>query len=256
MHYMPVYPQFRYLPAGDSALVVEIGDEIHPEINCKLRGLVLTLEGKNIQGVREYIPTYRSLLVQYDPAEILFSELVEKIKQIEAQLQVVVIPEPKIVEIPVVYGGEFGPDLEFVAKHKNLSQKEVIALHTGRDYLVYMLGFTPGFCYLGGMSERLETPRLATPRTRIPAGSVGIAGKQTGIYPIESPGGWQLIGRTPLRLFDPDRDPVVLVEAGDYVRFFEIDEQEYGRKKSKIRSTKFETNSNNQNTKFKTRRSR
>ena len=224
---MALYSQFHYLPAGDSALVVEIGDEIHPAINRKIRGLVLALEAKHIRGVREYIPTYRSLLVQYDPAEILFLELIEQIKQLESQLEAAAIPEPRIVEIPVVYGGEFGPDLEFVATHNNLSQEEVIALHTGRDYLVYMLGFTPGFCYLGGMSEQLETPRLATPRTRIPAGSVGIAGKQTGIYPIDSPGGWQLIGRTPLRLFDPDRDPVVLIKAGDYVRFTQIDEQEY-----------------------------
>lgn len=209
--------------------MVEIGDEIHPEINRKIRGLVLALEAKHIWGVREYIPTYRSLLIQYDPAEILFHELIEQIKQIESQFETAAIPEPKIVEIPVVYGGEFGPDLEFVATHNNLSQEEVIALHTDRDYLVHMLGFTPGFCYLGGMSEQLETPRLAEPRTCIPAGSVGIAGKQTGIYPIDSPGGWQLIGRTPLRLFDPDREPVVLIKAGDYVRFTQIDEQEYER---------------------------
>jgi inhibitor of KinA len=209
--------------------VVEIGDEIHPEINCKIRGLVLALEAKHLRGVREYIPTYRSLLVQYDPAEILFNELIEQIRQIESQLEGTTIPEAKIVEIPVTYGGEFGPDIEFVAKHNNLCQEEVITLHTGRDYLVYMLGFTPGFCYLGGMSERLETPRLTSPRTRIPAGSVGIAGKQTGIYPIDSPGGWQLIGRTPLRLFDPTRASVVLIEAGDYVRFTQIDEQEYER---------------------------
>lgn len=209
--------------------MVEIGDAIHPEINRKIRGLALALEAKQIRGVREYIPTYRSLLVQYNPAEILFNALIEQIKQVESQLEGAALPEPKIVEIPVMYGGEFGPDLEFVAKHNNLSQEEVIALHTGRDYLVYMLGFTPGFCYLGGMSKRLETPRLGTPRTRIPAGSVGIAGKQTGIYPIDSPGGWQLIGRTPLCLFDPTRDPVVLIEAGDYVRFTQIDGQEYKR---------------------------
>jgi inhibitor of KinA len=209
--------------------VVEIGDEIHPEINRKIRGLVLALEARQIRGVRGYIPTYRSLFVQYDPVEILFHELIEQIKQVESQLEAAAIPEPKIVEIPVVYGGEFGPDLEFVATHNNLSREEVIALHVGRDYLVYMLGFTPGFCYLGGMSEQLETPRLAEPRTCIPAGSVGIAGKQTGIYPIDSPGGWQLIGKTPLCLFDPDRDPVTLIKAGDYVRFIQIDEQEYKR---------------------------
>ncbi len=224
---MAIYTQFRYLPAGDSALVVELGDEINPEINQKIRGLVLALEERNIPGIREYVPTYRSLMILYDPAVLLFHELVGKVKQIESQLEVSAFPEARIVEVPVLYGGEFGPDIGFVAEHNTLSEEDVIDLHTGRDYLVYMLGFTPGFCYLGGMSEQLETPRLSTPRTRIPSGSVGIAGKQTGVYPIDSPGGWQLIGRTPLRLFDPDRDPAVLITAGDYVGFSRIDAQEY-----------------------------
>lgn len=222
---MAIYTQFRYVPAGDSALVVEIGDEILPEINRKIRGLVLALEREHLPGIREYIPTYRSLLVLYDPADILFAELVEQITRIESQLETLPLPEPKIIDIPVVYGGEFGPDMGFVAQHTHLSEAEIIALHTGSEYLVYMLGFTPGFCYLGGMAAQLETPRLTNPRTRIPAGSVGIAGKQTGIYPIESPGGWQLIGRTPLRMFDPNREPAVLVNAGDYIRFVQISEE-------------------------------
>jgi len=180
---------------------------------------MLTLATRKIPGVREAIPTYRSVLVYYDPDEILFHELVAQMRQIETHLQTAILPEPRIVEIPVAYGGEYGPDLEFVAEHAHLTPEEVIVLHTGRDYLVYMLGFTPGFCYLGGLADQLETPRLPEPRTRIPAGSVGIAGKQTGVYPIESPGGWRLIGRTPLRLFDPERDPPVLIQAGDYVRF-------------------------------------
>ena len=222
-----MYPQFKYLAAGDSALVVELGAEIAPEINQKIRGLILTLEQQKIPGVREYVPTYRSLMILYDPADLLFRELVAQVQQIEAQLKSTVLPEARIVEVPVVYGGDFGPDIDFVASHHKLSESEVIELHSGRDYLVYMLGFTPGFCYLGGMSEQLETPRLAEPRTKIPAGSVGIAGKQTGMYPIESPGGWQLIGRTPLRLFDPQREPPVLINAGDYVRFVPIDKDEY-----------------------------
>ncbi len=224
---MAIYSQFRYLPAGDSALVVESGDEINPAINQKIRGLLLAIETQHISGIRECVPTYRSLLIHYNPGDLLFDDLVEQVKQLETELEVAALPEPGIVEIPVVYGGEFGPDLGYVANHNQLREKDVIALHTGRDYLVYMLGFTPGFCYLGGMSEELETPRLTTPRTRIPAGSVGIAGKQTGVYPIDSPGGWQLIGRTPLRLFDPDREPPVLVTAGDYVRFSSIPQGEY-----------------------------
>lgn len=207
-------------------MVVELGDEIDPAISQTIRGLVLTLQQQNIPGIREYVPTYRSLMILYNPEILWFEELVERVKKVE-QLEAVSLPEPKILEIPVVYGGEFGPDIDFVAEHTHLSIEEVIALHTGRDYLVYMLGFTPGFCYLGGMSEQLETPRLATPRTKIPAGSVGIAGKQTGVYPIDSPGGWQLIGRTPLCLFDPQRDPAVIITAGDYVRFVQIDERAY-----------------------------
>jgi KipI family sensor histidine kinase inhibitor len=221
------YTSFRYLAAGDSALVVEFGDEIHPELNHKLQGFVRALEDQNIQGIREYIPTYRSLMIVYDPAVILFQELVGKIQQIQSEQPTSRFLKPRIVEVPVLYGGKFGPDIECVAQHNRLSIEEVIALHSGRDYLVYMLGFTPGFCYLGGMSKRLETPRLAMPRTRIPAGSVGIAGKQTGVYPIDSPGGWRLIGRTPLCLFDPNREPAVLITAGDYVRFSRIDAQDY-----------------------------
>jgi KipI family sensor histidine kinase inhibitor len=127
-----------------------------------------------------------------------------------------------VIEVPTVYGGEFGPDLAFVASHSRLSEAEVVQIHSGTDYLVYMMGFSPGFPYLGGMSPRIATPRLKTPRTAIPAGSVGIAQEQTGVYPVESPGGWQLIGRTPARLFDAGRQPPVLVEAGDSIRFVPI----------------------------------
>lgn len=224
-----LYSQFRYLPAGDSAVSVEVGDAIHPEINTTIRGLAHALETHPLEGIREYIPTYCSLLVIYDPAQLLFAELIDYLKQLEMRIENVALPESRTIEIPAVYGGEFGPDLEFVARCHDLSQEEVIALHTGPEYLVYMLGFTPGFCYLGGLSEDLETPRLAEPRTRIPAGSVGIAGKQTGIYPIDSPGGWQIIGRTPLCLFDPYRNPPVFIRAGDSIRFIRIDAQAYQR---------------------------
>ena len=222
-----LYSPFRYLPAGDSAVVVEVGDAIHPQINITIRGLAHALETHTLDGIREYIPTYRSLLVAYDPAQLLFSELIGHLKQLATQIENVALPDPQIIEIPVVYGGEFGPDLKFVAQYHHLSEEAVIALHTKREYLVYMLGFTPGFCYLGGMSDQLETPRLAEPRTCIPAGSVGIAGKQTGIYPIDSPGGWQIIGRTPFCLFDPHREPPVCIQAGDYIRFISISSETY-----------------------------
>lgn len=216
------YQSFRYLPVGDCAITVEIGDEIAPNINAIVRALTLALEQLQLPGIRELVPTYRSVMILYDPAIILFHELVEQIKQAETSLSAFAPPPARTIEIPVQYGGEFGVDISTVAARNHLTEDEVIALHSGRDYLVYMLGFTPGFCYLGGLDERLETPRLDVPRARIPAGSVGIAGKQTGIYPIDSPGGWQLIGRTPLRLFDPQREPPVFINAGDLVRFVPI----------------------------------
>jgi KipI family sensor histidine kinase inhibitor len=142
-------------------------------------------------------------------------------------MQDVKLPPAEVIHIPTLYGGAYGVDLEDVANHNGLTPEQVINIHSGTDYLVYMLGFTPGFSYLGGMSEKIATPRLESPREEISAGSVGIAGKQTGIYPISSPGGWRLIGRTPVQLFNPDRNPAVLLKAGQYVRFEAIDEKEY-----------------------------
>ena len=216
---MSLYARIAYLPAGDSAVVVEFGDAIHPAIHRIVRGFMLALQQHPIPGVRECIPTYRSVLVLYEPARLWYHEVIEQLKARAAHLEADAIPVPRTVNIPVIYGGRGGPDLEFVAEHAQLSPDEVIVLHSDAEYLVYMLGFTPGFCYLGGLDERLETPRRAEPRTGIPAGSVGIAGRQTGVYPIDSPGGWQIIGQTTMRLFDPHRNPPVLIRAGDIVRF-------------------------------------
>lgn len=222
-----MYKETKYIVAGDKSLVVEFGNSISPGINAKIRSMVEVLDTEKIEGINEIIPTYRSILVLYDPLIIGFKELVEKLKIKENDLKDSKESEITIIELPTVYGGEYGPDIDFVAKHNNLTVDEVIDIHSSRDYLVYMLGFTPGFSYLGGMSEKIETPRLQTPRTKIPAGSTGIAGKQTGIYPIDSPGGWQLIGRTPVKLYTPLEDPPVLLNAGDYVRFVPVDEKEY-----------------------------
>jgi KipI family sensor histidine kinase inhibitor len=219
----------RYLVAGDAAIVVEFGDRIDPAINRRVRELCLALDRARVDGVSDLVPTYRSLLVNYDPRVTRFDALRERLADIETSLAATPVPPPRVVEVPTSYGGEFGPDLPFVAEHAGLTADEVVAIHSSAHYLVYMMGFSPGFTYLGGMSERIAAPRLKTPRTAIPAGSVGIAQQQTGIYPVESPGGWQLIGRTPVRLFDPSHKPPVIVEAGDYIKFVPVNRDEYQR---------------------------
>ena len=222
-----MYQHARLLPAGDAALTIELGDAISPETNRRVRNLFLSIEDQRIPGVVDLVPTYRSILVYYDPLRLPLADLEQRLRDLEEHLGETTPNAPKVVELPTLYGGEYGTDLEHVAKHNGLTPGEVIKVHCGTDYLVYMMGFTPGFPYLGGMSDRIATTRLRTPRTAIPAGSVGIAENQTGVYPIESPGGWQLIGRTPVQLFDAQRDPPVVVEAGDYVRFVPVTEDQY-----------------------------
>jgi inhibitor of KinA len=222
-----MYEKVKYLNAGDRALVIEFGDEIEEKINSKIRSLTLAMERENIKGIIETIPTYRSLMIIYEPMIIELQELTDKAKSIMVKMDEMKIPDARVIEIPTLYGGEYGPDIEFVAQHNKISQEEVIKIHTSKEYLIYMIGFTPGFPYLGGMNDEIATPRLQNPRSKIPVGSVGIAGEQTGIYPIESPGGWQLIGRTPVKLYDPYRKEPVLLNAGDFIKFIEIDEVEY-----------------------------
>ena len=213
----------RFLPAGDQAVVVEFGSVIDPEINALVHRTAAAIDAADIDGVLEMVPTYRSLLVYYDPLDVSLHELQEQISGL-AIVDDEIRDEFRIVEIPTLYGGEHGPDLEFVAQNAGMAESEVIALHSGTDYLVYTMGFSPGFPYLGGLDMRLHTPRLSTPRTLIPAGSVGIAETQTGVYPVASPGGWRLIGRSPLRLFDPFANPPTVINAGDRVRFVPLDD--------------------------------
>lgn len=222
-----MYDKIKYLLAGDRAVVMEFGNEISKEINAKIRNVVKSVDEAKIDGIEELLPTYRSLMIVYDPLKIEYSQLITTLDLIASKKMEKQEDKIKIVEFPTLYGGEYGPDINFVAEHNNITVDEVIKIHTGTDYLVYMMGFTPGFTYLGGMSDRIATPRLASPRTKIPAGSVGIAGAQTGMYPSETPGGWQLIGRTPLKLYDPAKEPPVMLSAGDYVRYVSVDEQEY-----------------------------
>lgn len=219
----------RYLVSGDCSVCVEFGNEISPEINKKIRAFKIAVEKSKIPGIVETVPTYRSLLVSYKPEIIGFQEITEKFESLMGSLDNIVIPPPKVIEIPVLYGGEMGPDIATVAKHNHKTVEEVIKIHTSREYLIYMIGFIAGFPYLGGMSDEIATPRLKNPRVKIEGGSVGIAGQQTGIYPIDSPGGWQLIGRTPLKLYDAGREKPVLLEAGQYIKFKSVTEEEYGR---------------------------
>lgn len=219
----------RFLTAGDCAVTVELGSGISEAVNRRIRALSLALEQSPLPGVIETVPTYRSLTVHYDPELISFPALEAALRSLIGGLDRTSLPPGEVLEIPVLYGGEAGPDLSFVAEHAGLTPEEVIARHSAPDYLIYMLGFTPGFPYLGGMDEQLAAPRLKTPRVCIPAGSVGIAGSQTGIYPLDSPGGWQLIGRTPIRMYAPERAVPILPQAGQYIRFRPIDQAEYDR---------------------------
>jgi KipI family sensor histidine kinase inhibitor len=235
-----MYEKARFLISGDRGLVVEFGNEISEAVNRKVRNLYLAVQKCKPEGVYEMVPTYRSLMIQYNPMETDLDSLMTRLSEIEESLDSIELPKPRIIEIPTIYGGAFGEDLKFVAEHNGIREDEVVKIHSSVDYRIYMLGFSPGFPYLGGMNEKIETPRLKTPRTKIPAGSVGIAGKQTGIYPMESPGGWQLIGRTPLKLYDPSRSTPVLLQAGDYLRFIPVDKEEYDRIKELIQSNKYE----------------
>ncbi|NJE04871.1 5-oxoprolinase subunit PxpB [Thermococcus sp. M36] len=216
-------PELR--PAGDSALLLSFGEVIDEGINDRVHAIARAIEKASPGWLVEVVPAYSSLLVVYDPIKTSYTQVEDAVKSfLDAGIKSF---EGRLVEVPVVYGGEYGPDIEFVAEHNGLTVDDIIEIHSRPVYRVHFLGFLPGFPYLGGMDERIATPRLERPRLKVPAGSVGIAGKQTGIYPLESPGGWRLIGRTPLRLFDPSKEPPTLLQPGDRVRFVPIDEEEF-----------------------------
>ncbi|MBN2394477.1 MAG: 5-oxoprolinase subunit PxpB [Anaerolineae bacterium] len=215
---MPDYP--RILPVGEAAFTVEFGDAVDETLNRQVHALDVHLCTSSVPGLVETVPTYRSLLVTYDPqvsrAEVVRAALTDALATLAAAADLLA---GRLVEIPVHYGGAWGPDLADVATHCDMTEQAVIESHAQPIYTVAMLGFAPGFAYLLGLPETLATPRLATPRLRVPPGSVGIAGAQTGVYALETPGGWRIIGRTGLALFDPAREAPFILHAGDRVRF-------------------------------------
>jgi inhibitor of KinA len=217
----------QFKPSSDQALLVYFGHEITLQANENVRKLLRLLELEPVAGVRNLHPAYCSLLVKFDALKLQHDELEAILKEYLDRLEEVSLPEPRQLEIPVCYGGEYGPDLSDVAAMHGITPGQAIELHTSTTYLVYFLGFAPGFAYLGQLPKALVTPRLATPRKKVPAGSVGIAGNQTGVYPFATPGGWRLLGRTPMAMFRTDRDGLSLLSIGDRVRFIAVSRERF-----------------------------
>lgn len=209
----------RIVTLGDSALLVQLGDEIDIQINQRVHALAALINSSSVEGIIETVPAYGTLLIHYDPLVLTYSKVNQWARSTLEQVQDLKPGKPRQIEVPVKYGGEYGPDLEAVAAYHHLQVEDVIRIHCEPIYTVYMMGFTPGFPYMGKLDDAIVTPRLEVPRTNVPQGSVAIAGFQTGIYPLTSPGGWRLIGHTSLRLFDPSGDHPFLFSPGDEVKF-------------------------------------
>lgn len=218
---MSVSSEIRILPCGDSALTIEFGETVDPVLNARVLGLDDALTQAHLAGVHETIPTYRSLFVTYDPVRVSFAELSRSLQALAEQTGPKP-PSPRRWHVPVSYGGEFGFDLEEVAKGKGMTPDEVVRRHVAGDYRVYMLGYMPGYAYLGGLDQSIATPRRNEPRLVTPAGAVMIGGVQAGIQCLEAPSGWHILGRTPMRSYHPHRDPLFLLEPGDAVTFYEV----------------------------------
>jgi inhibitor of KinA len=224
---MAVYAEPRFLPCGDLAMSVEFADDVSREVNARVLALEYLIQQKGLAGVTETVPTYRSLLVYYDPSGVSFDALVCSLRALIGQAQPDVLPPARTVELPCCYEAELGFELAAAASRLGLPPDEVVRLHASSDYYVYFVGFTPGLPYMTGMPDRLTIPRLEQPRTKTPPGSVGIGGVQCCIYSVESPGGFWILGRTPLRLYDPTAADPILLRAGDHVRFRAIDRREF-----------------------------
>jgi inhibitor of KinA len=221
---MGMHANPKIVPLGDSSLLVQFGDRIDPAINQRVHALSMLIESAPLAGINETVPAYTTLVIHYDPAVLTNSQITSWVRGQLDKVDSSTHTTPRQIEVPVRYGGNSGPDLEQVAASKGISPAEVIQIHTSHPYTVYMMGFTPGFPYMGTLDKRLRVPRLETPRTLVKQGTVAIAGEQTGIYPLDSPGGWQLIGWTPLKLFDPNSDIPFLFAPGDEVHFVAVEE--------------------------------
>ncbi len=220
----------RFQPAGDLAVSIELGEEISVEVNTRVRALEYLIQQKALPGVVEMVPSFRALLVYYDPRQVGYDELCARITELAPQATTAALPPSRAIELPCCYTDpELGLDLEAAAERLGLPPGELVRLHSGAEYLVYFIGFTPGLPYMTGMPERIHLPRLDTPRTKTPPGSVAIGGTQCCIYSVDSPGGFWVLGRTPLRLYDPDASEPTLLRPGDRVRFRPIDRAEYDR---------------------------
>ncbi len=230
MKHMP-----KIIPDGDSGMLMKWEQDISPEITEEVGQTVRLIRSARIEGITDLVPAYCSLMICYDPAVILWNSLYERVVSLLGRETDAEEKTYRTFEIPVLYGG---PDTARVTEHTGLSEEELIRLHSGTEYLVHMIGFLPGFPYLGGLDERLAVPRLQEPRLSIPAGSVGIGGSQTGIYPLSSPGGWNIIGSTPVRLYDPRQAEPVLLRTGDRIRFAAVTEEEYERISADIQNGK------------------
>jgi inhibitor of KinA len=228
-----------FQPLGDCAVTITLAASIDVSAHRRIRAALRRIEAERPAWVVDVIPAFTSIAVHYDPVQLFsgawdepsyggtYDTVVATLERILTGVGDAPMTDARVVEIPVSYGGDFGPDLEDLARQHALTPDEVVSIHASGNYLVYMIGFMPGFAYLGGLDERIATPRRRAPRTAVPASTVGIGGNQTGVYPLESPGGWNLIGRTPLAIFDPSRDRPTLLAAGDRVRFRAITRDQF-----------------------------
>jgi inhibitor of KinA len=232
---MKTNPSYSIFPLGDNAILIDFGNELNESINQKLLEIFRKIKNQNMPGVLDVVPAYSSLTIHYDVMKIfekaggktVFDIITDQVKKIVEDDIEISFEQNRKISIPVCYDQEFGVDLSYLASEKDLSVQDVIQLHTAKSYRVYMIGFLPGFPYMGEVDQRIQIPRKENPRTNVEAGSVGIAGAQTGIYPLQSPGGWQIIGRTPVLLFNKEKTAPVLLQPGDEIKFFSISKHEF-----------------------------